>query len=51
MNRVKWQKLNVLQGEAKLAVHVSRTNKTEDRAGQEATTIMTLLYQVQSFIK
>lgn len=38
-NRIRWQLLNFLLGEAKLAVYVSRNNKMKDRAGQEVTSV------------
>ena len=35
-NIVKWQLVNYLLGEAKMAVYISRRNKVEGRAGHEA---------------
>lgn len=37
-NHKKWQLLNFVSGEAKLAIHVTRKNKVEDKPGQEAAT-------------
>lgn len=39
MNQKKWQLLNFVLGEVKLAVYVSRKNKMENRAGQEAASV------------
>ncbi len=38
-NREKWQLLNFLSGEAKMAIYVSRKNRVENREGQEARSV------------
>ena len=38
-NVIKWQLVNFLLGEAKMAVYVSRRNKAEGRTGHEATPV------------
>lgn len=38
-NKNKWQLLNFLSGEAKMAIYVSRKNRVENREGQEAKTV------------
>ena len=38
-HQTKWQLLNFISGEAKLAILVSRRNKVEDKAGQEAASV------------
>lgn len=37
-NQKKWQLLNFISGRAKLAIHVTRKNKVENKPGQEAAT-------------
>ena len=39
VNRVKWELLNFISGEAKMAIYISRRNKVEDKAGQEASSV------------
>ena len=34
-NRIKWELLNFLSGEAKFAIYITRRNRVEDRPGQD----------------